>query len=103
MVQVSNRTKPLHQQFSELDNSVISAFCNSFKSVKWTADFKDNEDKFCGIDLQLTANTKTKKQTYDIEVKSRVTLNDFRIAKDCFFEFDKWYSLNQWDNDKNYI
>lgn len=100
MVQVSNRTKPLHQQFSELDNKVFSAFCDTFKSVKWTADFKDNKDQFCGIDLQLTAMTKSKLNTYDCELKSRVTLNDFRIAKDCFFEFEKWYKLVEFDNDK---
>ena len=94
------RLKSLHQKFSALDNSVVSAFCNSFTNVQWIADYKDNDDEFCGIDLQLTANTKTKKQTYDIEIKSRITLTDFSIAKDCFFEWEKWYSLNQWDNDK---
>ena len=95
MKQVVNkqRLKPLHQKFSALDNSVVSAFCNSFVNVKWVADFKDNEDEFCGIDLQLTASTKNKKQTYDCEI-------NFSIAKDCFFEWEKWYSLNQWDNNK---
>ena len=93
--------KKLHQRFSELDNSVISAFCDSFKSVNWIADFKDGEDDFCGIDLQLTATTKNgKQQTYDIEIKSRVTLTNFNVAVDCFFEWDKWFSLCQWDNDK---
>lgn len=94
------RLKSLHQKFSALDNSVVSAFCNSFTNVQWIADFKDNEDEFCGIDLQLTANTKTKKQTYDIEIKSRITLNDFSIAKDCFFEWEKWYKLIEFDNEK---
>ena len=101
MVQVTNRySKPLHQRFSELDNTVVSAFCDSFDSVKWEADFKDNDDEFCGIDLQLTAYTRNKEQTYDIEIKSRVTLDNFAIAKDCFFEWEKWFKLNQWDNDK---
>ena len=101
MVQVSSRTlKPLHQRFSELDNTVISAFCDSFTNVKWIADFKDGENDYCGIDLQLTATTNNKEQTYDVEIKSRVTLNNFNIAVDCFFEWEKWYSLNQWDNDK---
>ena len=96
----TKENKPLHQRFSELDNAVVSAFCDSFGSVKWIADFKDDVDEFCGIDLQLTANTKTKEQTYDIEIKSRVTLYNFNLAKDCFFEWEKWYSLVQYDNDK---
>lgn len=100
MVQVSNRTKPLHQQFSKLDNTVVSAFCDSFSNVKWIADFKDGEDEFCGIDLQLTAQTKSKCQTYDVEIKSRITQTKWFPNSDCFFEWEKWYSLNQWDNDK---
>lgn len=102
MVQVSNRRyKPLHQRFSELDNKVVSAFCDSFTNVTWVADFKDGEDDFCGIDVQLTATTKNgKEQTYDAEIKSRVTLTNFNVAVDCFFEWEKWYSLNQFDNDK---
>lgn len=100
MIQVSNRVKPLHQRFSELDNAVISAFCNSFNSVNWTPDFKDNEDEFCGIDLQLTAATNNKVQTYDIEIKSRITQYKWFPKSNCFFEWEKWYKLNQWDNDK---
>lgn len=100
MEQLSNINKPVHQRFSELDNSVVSAFCDSFKSIKWIPDFKDNEDEYCGIDLQLTANTNSKRQTYDIEIKSRVTLDNFSVAKDCFFEWEKWYKLIEWDNDK---
>lgn len=100
MVQVSNRTKPLHQQFSKLDNTVVSAFCDSFSSVKWIADFKDGEDEFCGIDLQLTANTKSKSQTYDVEIKSRITQTKWFPDSDCYFEWEKWFKLNQWDNDK---
>lgn len=92
--------KRLHQQFSELDNAVFSAFCNSFQGISWSADFKDLTDEFCGIDVQLTAQTNTKEMTYDIELKSRVTLYNFNIAKDCFFEVDKWYQLVHWDNDK---
>lgn len=100
MVQVSNRNyKPLHQRFSELDNKVVSAFCDSF-NVNWIADFKDDSDNYCGIDLQLTASTKTKGQTYDIEIKSRVSQYKWFPQSDCFFEWEKWYSLNQWDNDK---
>lgn len=99
MIQVSNRVnrKPLHQQFSDLDNKVFSAFCDSFANVDWTADFKDNEDKFCGIDLQLTAKTASKEYTYDIELKS-VHFNYMKIDY-CFFQYEKWYSLLQWDND----
>lgn len=101
MIQVSNRVKPLHQRFSELDNAVVSAFCDSFNSVNWIVDFKDNDDEFCGIDLQLTAITSNnRQQTYDIEIKSRVALDNFAIAKDCFFEWEKWFKLCQWDNDK---
>lgn len=92
--------KRLHQQFSELDNAVFSAFCDSFQGIAWSPDYKDLTDEFCGIDVQLTAQTKTKEMTYDIELKSRVTLNNFQLAKDCFFEVDKWYQLLHWDNDK---
>lgn len=102
MVQVSNRGKnykPLHQRFSELDNEVFSAFCDSFNCV-WLADYKDNKDDFCGIDLQLTASTKNEVQTYDIEIKSRVTVDNFNGIKDCFFEWSKWYNLVHYDNDK---
>ena len=92
--------KRLQEQFSELDNAVFSAFCDSFQGISWTPDFKDTKDPFCGIDVQLTAQTNTKEMTYDIELKSRVTLNDFSVAKDCFFEWDKWFKLVEWDNDK---
>ena len=100
MQQTRSSRKELHQRFSELDNQVLSAFCDSFNNINWIADFKDSNDDYCGIDVQLTANTKTKEQTYDIEIKSRVTLNNFNLAKDCFFEWEKWFKLNQWDNDK---
>lgn len=101
MVQVSNRKyKPLHQRFSELDNKVVSAFCDSFNTVQWIADYKDNNDDFCGIDLQLTASTNNKVQTYDIEIKSRISIDNFSVVKDCFFEWEKWFSLVHFDNDK---
>jgi hypothetical protein len=98
MVQVTNRNiKPLHQRFSELDNKVFSAFCKSFSGVSWTVDFKDNEDDFCGIDLQLTAKTNNRIGTYDVELKS---VNFTYLAIDyCFFQYEKWYSLLQWDNE----
>jgi len=101
MIQVSNTYKPLHQRFSELDNAVISAFCDSFTNVTWIADFKDDENDFCGIDLQLTATTKNgKQQTYDCEVKSRVTQTRWFPNSDCFFEWEKWYSLIHYSNEK---
>lgn len=100
MVQVSKRRKPLHQLFSELDNTVVSAFCDSFNGVEWLPDFKDVKDEYCGIDLQLTATSKNKQDTYDVEIKSRVTLDNFALATDCFFEWDKWFKLCQWDNNK---
>lgn len=90
------KNKQLHQQYSELDNKVFSAFCDSFKGVRWIADFKDNENLFCGIDLQLTAITSTKKRTYDVEIKS-VHLNNFLPY--CYFQADKWLSLVEFDND----
>lgn len=94
-------SKRYHQRFSELDNSVISAFCDSFTNINWIADYKDGIDEYCGIDLQLTATTKNKKvQTYDVEIKSRVTLDNFNLAVDCFFEWEKWFSLIHFDNDK---
>ena len=97
MIQVSNRSiKPLHQKFSDLDNKVFSAFCQSFNNISWIADYKDNTDSFCGIDLQLTAMTKNKETTYDIEIKS-VHLNKFLDY--CYFQWDKWFSLIEWDND----
>ena len=90
MKQVSNRAnrKPLHQQFSDLDNKVFSAFCDSFSNINWTADFKDNEDEFCGIDLQLTAKTATKEFTYDIELKS-VQFNYLAIDY-CYFQYENY-------------
>lgn len=100
MERVSRIYKPLHQRFSELDNAVVSAFCDSYNSINWIADFKDGIDDYCGIDLQLTANTKSKAQTYDVEIKSRVSITNFSIVKDCFFEADKWLSLVRYDNDK---
>ena len=97
MIQVSNRSiKPLHQRFSDLDNKVFSAFCQSFNNVKWIADYKDNVDTFCGIDLQLTALTQNKETTYDVEIKS-VHLNKFLDY--CYFQWDKWFSLVEFDND----
>lgn len=93
--------KRLQEQFAELDNDVFSAFCDSFQGISWNVEFKDNQDPFCGIDVQLTGITKNgKEDTYDIELKSRVTLNDFSVAKDCFFEWDKWFKLVEYDNDK---
>lgn len=98
MIQVTNRgKKKAHQQYSELDNKVFSAFCDSFSNINWIADFKDNEDQFCGIDLQLTAKTKNYETSYDIEIKS--VHFDYLAIDYCFFQRDKWFSLNQWDND----
>lgn len=87
--------KPLHQQFSELDNMVFSAFCDSFSGVSWLPDFKDEEDEYSGIDLQLTAKTKTQETTYDVELKS-VHLQKWLDY--CFFQTDKWSRLLEWDN-----
>lgn len=97
MIQVSNRSvKPLHQRFSDLDNEVFSAFCDSFSGINWNADYKDNSDQFCGIDLQLTAITNNKETTFDVEIKS-VHLNKFLDY--CYFQWDKWFSLLEFDND----
>lgn len=96
MMQDGKNSKPLHQRYSELDNEVFSAFCNTFKTVDWIADFKDNEDKYCGIDLQLTAKTSVAEKTYDVELKS-VHLN--KLLPFCYFQRDKWFRLLQWDND----
>lgn len=87
--------KELHQEYSEVDNEVFSAFCRSFSGVDWTFDFKDNADKYCGIDAQITATTRTKKMTYDAEIKS-VHLN--KLLDYCFLQADKWLSLVEWDN-----
>lgn len=96
MIQKTN-SKPLHQLYSELDNEVFSAFCNSFKNVRWLADFKDGQDIFCGVDVQLSASTKNgkEKETFDVEIKS-VSLNN--LLPYCFFQSDKWLKLNEWDN-----
>ena len=88
--------KRLHQQLSELDNEVFSAFCDSFQGISWKADYKDSTDEFCGIDLQLTGTTNRVEKTYDIELKSRFQQ---RLFNDCYFESDKWYRLIYWDND----
>ena len=90
------RNRRLHQQLSQLDNEVFSAFCDSFQGISWSPDFKDNTDEFCGIDLQLTGTTKRVERTYDIELKSRFQL---QLYDDCFFEWDKWFRLVFWDND----
>lgn len=95
------KTNNLHQAFSALDNEVFSAFCDSFSGVNFTVDFKDNADKYCGVDAQLTATTRTRKMTYDVEIKS-VHLNT--LLDYCFFEPQKWLSLVEWDNEcKLYI
>lgn len=86
----------LHQQLSALDNAVFSAFCDSFQGISWNADFKDNIDPYCGIDLQLTGTTNRAERTYDIELKSRFQK---RLYDDCYFEYEKWYKLIYWDND----
>lgn len=87
--------KRLHQQLSQLDNEVFSAFCDSFQGISWNADYKDSTDEFCGIDLQLTGTTKRQEETYDIEIKSRF---QYRLFNDCYFETEKWYKLVYWDN-----
>lgn len=86
----------LHQQLSQLDNAVFSAFCDSFQGISWKAEYKDSTDPFCGIDLQLTGTTKLLERTYDVELKARLQK---RLYDDCFFEYDKWYKLIYWDND----
>ena len=90
------KNKKLHQQLSQIDNEAFSAFCNSFGSINWNADFKDDEDEYCGIDLQLTAQTLNRKNTYDIELKCRF---QNKLYSDCFFEWEKWYRLVYWDNE----
>lgn len=89
--------KQLPQQFSGLDNDVFSAFCDTFKGVEWTADFKDGSDVFSGIDLQLTGTTSKKVETYDVELKSS-TLHKFLPY--FFFEPSKWLDLVGFDNNK---
>ena len=95
MIQVSRRGKPLHQKYSELDNKVFSAFCDSF-NIKWSVDFKDGEDDYSGIDAQLTAISRCKLTSYDVEIKS-VHLS--KMLPYCYFQADKWDKLIQWDND----
>ena len=95
-MRTNSNNKPLHQQFSDLDNRVFSAFCSTFKNVSWIADYKDNSDQYCGVDVQLTAKTFNRESTYDIEIKS-VHLN--KLLPYCFFQRDKWFRLLEWDND----
>lgn len=91
--------KPLHQQFEDLDRTVFSAFCTSFDGLQWNIRAIEDND-YSGIDLQATGATKQGKyKTYDVELKSRITLTDFRVAKNCFFQPDKWLSLCQYDNE----
>lgn len=98
MVQVTNRQiKPLHQRFSELDNTVFSAFCTSFQALQWQ--IKPIDDDFSGIDIQATGTTKQgKSKTYDVEIKSRIMVDNFNLIKDCFFQPDKWLSMVYYDN-----
>lgn len=95
MIQVTNRGKRTHQRFSELDNKIFSAFCSNYK-VNWIVDFKDDEDKYCPIDVQLTGITKSGLKTYDVEIKS-VHLN--KLLSYCYFEREKWFQLCKYDND----
>ena len=89
-------TSKLHQQFSALDNEVFSAFCESFDNVNWTVNFTDSSDKYCGIDVQLTGETRLHRETYDVEIKSVHLSTELDY---CFFEADKWYSLIAFDNE----
>lgn len=97
MVMNTTNNKPLHQQFSELDNEIFSAFVDTFTSVTWIADFKDDEDNYCPIDLQLTGKTNNREDTFDVELKS---VHLHKWLDYCFFQADKWYSLLQFDNNK---
>lgn len=97
MEQVTNRGKTLHQRFSDLDNTVFSAFCTSFDNVKWQ--IKPIEDIYSGVDVQATASTNSNRKTYDVEIKSRITVDNFDLVKDCFFQPDKWLSLVEREND----
>lgn len=93
--------KGTHQLYSELDNKVFSSFCETFNGVQWIADYKDSEDVFCGIDLQLTALTRDNRQTYDVEIKS---VHLFKWLDYCYFEPEKWLQLVRYENDtKLYI
>ena len=97
MIQPSNRTrKQLHQRYSQLDNEVFSAFCDTFNGIKWIADYMDGHDDYCGIDLQLTAMTSNNVKTYDIEIKS---VHLYKLLDYCFFQPDKWLELAKYDND----
>ena len=92
----------LAERFSKLDIDVFSALCSTYNNISWTFDAnpcncaKDDDD-FCGIDLQVTATTKSKMQTYDIELKC-VMLDKFLPY--CYMECGKWLKLVSWNNDR---
>ena len=69
------------------DHEVFSAFCKMFSAVSWT--IKDT-DRCAGFDVSVTAKTKSKLETFDVELK---TVNLNKLLDYCFFEADKWISL----------
>lgn len=71
----------------QFDHAVFSAFCKMFSSVTWSI---QDTDRFAGFDVSVTAKTKSKIETYDVELK---TVNLNKLLDYCFFEADKWYSL----------
>ena len=71
----------------QFDHAVFSAFCKMFSAVSWS--IKDT-DRFSGFDVSVTAKTKSRVETFDVELK---TVNLNKLLDYCFFELDKWISL----------
>lgn len=84
----------LRMEFADADKNAVTKFLiQSFPSIEWDMEWLG--DTYAPIDLQLTANTPTKVETYDIEVKAVSAKKQFDV---CFFEANKWLGLIQYEN-----
>lgn len=90
----------LRKEFADADEKAVTKFLlQSFPSIKWEMNWLGY--RYAPIDLRLTANTQTKVETYDIEVKAVSAKRQFDV---CFFEAIKWHGLTYYDNNiKLYI
>lgn len=84
------------QRFSNLDNEVFYNLLKSYDHVNYKIEFLDEKDIFSTIDCQMTATTKNKEVTYDVELKNRSVE---KLYQDTIIEVKKVNALNENKNE----
>lgn len=78
-------------KYNDADNEVWSAFCKTqFPSIEWKMIDTNSFDAYYGVDQLVTATTKNKQDTYNVELKMRpFPAYNVKYVKDCFLEVNR--------------